>query len=462
MKKKILSFCLLVSLLLTACGGDPGSGNDIAESTDTEDVAAEPAETEDELSARLKVDDGMGEADFGGYSFRIIADTNASGVNYRYCTAEEETGEVVMDAVFRRNSDIAERFNCSIELVYTEEAGSVMNHAVKAVTAGDDAFDLYHSHVIQAANAAINNIFLNWYDMPKVDLSKPWWAQTIIDTLTYKNQLYLAVGDFAISSIGQTWCTFYNSTLGADYGLGSYFDTVNEGKWTFDFIVSQAKDAYSDVNGNGEADNDDQFGYLTQHQSSINAFLWAFDNPILMKEGDNMEFVYHTEKLSGIIEKLVNTFHHGDAGMRTDVKYVSPYNGSTHNYNVDMFSEGKAVFTHGVISQSLDYFRDMEDNYSILPYPKWDEQQNEYHTMADGSHAVMAVPKTIVGDAQNMAGTIIEVLNAESWKHVVPAYYDTALKFKGTRDAESIAMLDLIVEIRVFDRGYIYSSGMGP
>ena len=244
--------------------------------------------------------------------------------------------------------------------------------------------------------------------------------------------------------------------------MGSYFDTVNEGKWTFDFIVSQAKDAYSDVNGNGEADNDDQFGYLTQHQSSINAFLWAFDNPILMKEGDNMEFVYHTEKLSGIIEKLVNTFHHGDAGMRTDVKYVSPYNGSTHNYNVDMFSEGKAVFTHGVISQSLDYFRDMEDNYSILPYPKWDEQQTEYHTMADGSHAVMAVPKTIVGDAQNMAGTIIEVLNAESWKHVVPAYYDTALKFKGTRDAESIAMLDLIVESRVFDMGYIYSSGMGP
>ena len=55
-----------------------------------------------------------------------------------------------------------------------------------------------------------------------------------------------------------------------------------------------------------------------------------------------------------------------------------------------------------------------------------------------------------------------EVLNAESWKHVVPAYYDTALKFKGTRDAESIAMLDLIVDSRVFDMGYIYSSGMGP
>ena len=39
---------------------------------------------------------------------------------------------------------------------------------------------------------------------------------------------------------------------------------------------------------------------------------------------------------------------------------------------------------------------------------------------------------------------------------MVPAYYDVALKFKGTRDERSIEMLDAIVQSRVFDFGYVY------
>lgn len=456
--KKTLTLFLIAALLLSSCGDTSETTGD----TTASDTTTVTPSADDELSKRALVDDGLGSPDLGGYEFRIIADTNASGVNWRYVDAEEMTGDIVMDAVYKRNSDIEQRFNCEISLLHTDNAADLRTWVQTAVTAGDDAFDLYHSHVIQAGIAAVSNIFVNWCDMPNVDLTKPWWSQTITETLTYKDQLYLAVGDFALSSIGQTWCTFYNGTLGADYGMGSYFDTVNEGKWTFDFMLNLAKDAYKDLNGNGEMDNDDQYGYLTQHQSSINAFLWAFDNPILMKDGDEMEFVYNTEKLADITEKLITSFRHGDVGIRTDVTYVSPKNGSNHNYNVDMFSESKAVFTHGVISQSLDYFREMEDNYSILPYPKWDAEQAEYHTMSDGSHAIMAVPVTVPMDKREAVGTVIEALNAESWKHVVPAYYDTALKVKGTRDDESIAMLDMIVNSRVFDMGYIYSGGIGP
>ena len=58
-------------------------------------------------------------------------------------------------------------------------------------------------------------------------------------------------------------------------------------------------------------------------------------------------------------------------------------------------------------------------------------------------------------------GVIAEALNAESWKRVVPAYYDISLKYKGARDEQSVAMLDLIVEGRIFDFGYVYG-GTSP
>jgi len=79
--------------------------------------------------------------------------------------------------------------------------------------------------------------------------------------------------------------------------------------------------------------------------------------------------------------------------------------------------------------------------------------------MVDGSHQVMAVPITVSNT--ELIGVITEALCAESYKKVVPAYYDVALKFKGTRDEESIAMLDMIVNSRVFDFGYVYDAWSG-
>lgn len=101
----------------------------------------------------------------------------------------------------------------------------------------------------------------------------------------------------------------------------------------------------------------------------------------------------------------------------------------------------------------------MENDYGILPYPKWDEAQTEYYTMVDGSHDILAVPIT----ATNLerTGIITEALSAESYKRVIPAYYETALKTKYARDDESVQMLDMIANSRVFDIGYVYDGWSG-
>ena len=67
----------------------------------------------------------------------------------------------------------------------------------------------------------------------------------------------------------------------------------------------------------------------------------------------------------------------------------------------------------------------MEDDYSILPYPKWDEAQENYYTMVDGGHQIQAVPLT----TKNLerAGTILEALNAESYQGL-PEVLDELIK----------------------------------
>ena len=79
--------------------------------------------------------------------------------------------------------------------------------------------------------------------------------------------------------------------------------------------------------------------------------------------------------------------------------------------------------------------------------------------MSDGAHGAMMVPVT-VPDAENVS-IIVEALNAETYKQVVPAYYETSLKTKAARDVESAEMFDLLMESRVFDFGYMYNDALG-
>jgi hypothetical protein len=103
--------------------------------------------------------------------------------------------------------------------------------------------------------------------------------------------------------------------------------------------------------------------------------------------------------------------------------------------------------------------RAMEEDFGIVPYPKFDEAQQTYYTMTDGASAMMAIPTTIKNPER--AGKITAALNAESWKRVIPQYYDVALKVKFTRDDESAQVLDMIMDGRTFDFGYIYDNWQG-
>ena len=63
-------------------------------------------------------------------------------------------------------------------------------------------------------------------------------------------------------------------------------------------------------------------------------------------------------------------------------------------------------------------------------------------------------------DDPEFVGIITEALAAESYKSVVPAYYDVVLKTKASRDEDSAEMIDLIRDTIIIDFGYIHSTAL--
>ena len=262
--------------------------------------------------------------------------------------------------------------------------------------------------------------------------------------------MFLGVSDLAISATENTYCMFYDKVKAENYNIGNIYDLVNSKKWTIDQLIGMVKDIYEDLDGSGKPDDNDFYGFVSNCYSNSNTYLWAFNQPVVQITPDlEVDITYNSEKTIAIVDKIRQLYYGTDASRI----YADHFKGYEH------FSRGGALFVNGFIGHSVSYYRDFENDYGIIPYPMWDEKQEAYYTMADGNFSVIAIPVTSA--KTDMVGAITHAMGAYSWKNVIPNYYDIALKVKGARDEESIAILDMILDGRVIDFAYIYDAWKG-
>ena len=445
MKLKQITALLLASLLLASCAS---AGTSEVETTGAATDAETTINTAEltEMEKRALMEDDLPEKDFGGKDFRI---STKRGTMYEI-DEEEETGDIIEDALYARNRRIEERFNIKIVPVITEagDGNTHVNEVRQSIMAADDAFDLSATYVFTTGPLVTDGCFLNWLNMPYNDLSKPWWIGGVNDKFRVGDAIYAATGDMCVSTLKLTYGVFYNRTRGADYDLNeTIYDTIREGKWTIDKFIEMTRDVYVDVNGDGERSNTDFYGFTAEKATNLDVYTFAFDIPLVKNNEDGVpELAINTPKTIEAVEK-VNKLYWDGVGSYIPDDYMEP---------IHMFRNGNALFTTTYLTNAFSTFRDMTDDYSILPYPKWDEAQEKYMTGAMDNYSVLGVPVT-VSDLE-MVSIITESLNIESYKTLFPTYYEQALQSKYARDAESIEMIDILMAGRNFDFCTLFSS----
>jgi hypothetical protein len=103
--------------------------------------------------------------------------------------------------------------------------------------------------------------------------------------------------------------------------------------------------------------------------------------------------------------------------------------------------------------------RQSEVEFGILPFPKYDEDQENYLSHSYDGLSSFGVP--LCAYDPEMCGMILEALCAESSYSVIPKYYDVVLQGRLARDEESKEVLDTIRENLYFDFGFVYSGAIG-
>ncbi|MGN1128743.1 MAG: hypothetical protein ACI4T6_07295, partial [Candidatus Flemingiibacterium sp.] len=259
---------------------------------------------------------------------------------------------------------------------------------------------------------------------------------------------YFAIGDFNLSALDFTHVMLFNKGMAKDYQVENLYDTVRQGKWTYDKFAEVAKLAVSDLDGNTEMNELDQYGYTSLVKQVMPSF-WIASGAVTITKDTDGTLVYTAptnEKLIEVFQKIYDITW-SDNIWHQNVENFAP---ATSDAELKIFKQGQAMFTNASCFQITNMMRDSETEFGILPYPKYEESQEKYYSRIEGAE-LFGIPKT--NDDLEMTGVILEALACASHNDVIPAYYDVALKVKYTRDEESAEMLDIVFENRVFDFG---------
>ncbi len=437
MKRSFKVICLLLAAgtLFSSCGSTPAS---------TGETEAPESDVSTETTRLESIPEGL---DFGGAELMIYTDKDLPVGDY----FAEQTGDIVDDALYARNTAVEERLN--VKLNFFESPGSYDNREIfqsgvrTSVLAGDGAYDIVAGYSLSTAALSVGGFLTNLLDTKYLDFSYPWWSDSLIDCLSIQDRLYFASGDISTNTLGNSFAILFNKKLMADYHLEAPYALVDSGKWTLDAFFDMAKDIYTDLNANDRKDKDDFFGVAACYTSFDNLYYSCGLN-IVDRQPDGSLVIsddWGSEKTVELVGKLCDFFHVGNSAYNDEEAVAKT-----------IFHDGRAVFALANINLACTTLRDVDFDYGILPTPKWDEAQEDYCNVAAFTGAMYCIP-TDAKDA-DLSSAVMEAMAMESYYTLAPAFFETAMKVKYTSDDDTARMFDIIKGTIMYDFGRMFQN----
>lgn len=440
--KKLIVILLLLAMsvsLFASCNKQKGDGNDSDSASSVEDAPLPEANP-----------------DWEGKEFNIIY---RDSYDYEWVFEESVAGDAINDAIFKRNSAVEDRYGITINPISTPNVSfesDFLQPIQSAISSGDDVYQLAAGMEYRLASNSAYGDFLDWYQIPNLDLEAAWWDGNFAETASYNDSTYIMTGSLSLSHLYSSSCVFFNQNIvnsGIQNGSSEIYQKVWDGEWTLDVFYEYIQQFTKD-NGDDIWDEKDVYGYATDVNTGVDSFIFCCEIPLTQRGDDGkITLLAPSDKLINLTNQLntiINTSGH------TYVQEVGNSLGMDHH--IGMMITGNAAFTTSYLRKARE-LRDSDITYGILPYPKWDASQKQYHSITMDFSTAFAVPNS-VKDTEYV-GAVLEAMAYYSYTHVRNALYDTVLKYRDTKDADSSKCIDIILENPMYDFAYIYAFQWG-
>lgn len=434
--KRVFSalFALLLTLSALSACGSAGTAP-AANAADGQTEAAAETTTEEEVKVPTNseiVKERYDGSDFGGYAVRVAS---ISPGEFPYRTSddfnevlyEKETGDVLNDSYYRRNAMTEDALNVVITPVWCGDGGKTQTAIQKSVLAGNDDYDLTVCRFDYQMNLASQRLYYDLRTLSPMDVEDPWWNALMVKNATLYGKLTTIAGDLNTQDDYGVDLMLYNQRLAAAYALPDLYQAARDGQWTLEMMNTCAETAVSDLNGDGVMKvEDDQFGVANNSSMCIH-LIFSFGEKITQHTEDGGLTINYSEHLVNVTEDIYN-FVAVSGNMLLDPNTFTT------------FQDNRVLFQMECTSV-LPRLRAMEDDFGILPCPKYNEEQDDYTAyVSNGTSTSISIPVTVTDVARSAA--VLDTLGGYGTETVRASFDEYMMRAKFVRDEESVEMLD--------------------
>ncbi|MBO5258592.1 MAG: hypothetical protein J6C42_13910 [Clostridia bacterium] len=446
--KRITSLLLILAMLasMTACG------EQAAENTQDEvtPAAAETPETQPEETEPERIKPDIPDTTYDGQKFRFLSRevTDAIVRYYSEISASEMNGEIMNDAIFERTERMETTYDIDI---VDETAGDVSATYSNSYLAGEQNWDVVIPGFSAALGLAQNGYNADWKQIEHLDLEKPWWDKSAAKSMEIGGSVYSVIGSMNTWTDSHTYAIVFNKEMAVDFEVNPY-EMVRGNTWTLDNFSAILEKIGHDLDGNGELDHNDRYGAVGEN-FNFPLFVLASDVLLVTPDEEGYPTLNITEKFYTVADKVCSILC-SSSYMRAETlrDKVDDIWGTGLRGN---FRAGNSLFYVGGIEQLL-IFRDLDTDIGLLPMPKYEEaQENYHHSFSTYWASIMVIPRN--SSTTDFTGHMLEAMNADSYYTTSVAYYDVVLAGKAMRDKDSCEMLDIIRASRTIDPELAYN-----
>lgn len=390
---------------------------------------------------------GYEDIDFGGRTFVICGGIETTDVMNTDQEIYSDETDAIHTAVRERNLLVERLYNCNIELLAVETPGAT---ASADVTGNQHTIDIYSAMYLSAGAYTGDQIY-NLYNLG-INFENPWWDQNFVDTFTFDVNgtpaMYSAIGDFSLTANDSIYVLFYNKDVYESSPVCNKYDIyqlVRDMKWTMDIFMEMAKDVKRDANGDSTYNytDGDILGWIrTGHATHA---LHVASN---MRIVDNVDgkFVFspsaEVTAWSTVIDQAINVWN-AEGNQTISYSDIAP-----------TIVADQTLFASEILG-AAERCKDDDVSLALVPYPLYNENQLAYANYVDNHKCDYMIPIS-VPDPENVA-TFFELYTCHSRYTVRKAFIET-FKVEYFCDEESGEMLDLILDNRTYDPGYLWWS----
>lgn len=396
-------------------------------------------------NVKEELSDNLPDMNLDGWTLNILSHHDVISDESTIYT-EELNGEVINDAIYKRNSSVEERFNFVMTLTPGNGWANDYTMLKNSVLSGSGDFNMcFLLPYASGGNIVLDGYLYNMLAVDYLNFDQPWWHSNVNDMFTFHNYLPFVSSDYLLSSYQYANILIFNKTMAENYGTESIYDCVRAGTWTLDKFKDIISVYSNDLNGDTVYNVNDMYGFATNF--GYHAITWGYAvGEMGVQLSDNgITLGYQTERFYDLAQWLYEILY--NSNLTYEIGW---------DKECDITWDENRVFIEAMWLADLEKYRNSNSEYGIIPYPKYDENQTLYHTYVDARSGAVAIPVDAKSDSIPNVGLILEALSCASYKDIIPTYLESITHSKYSRDTDSIEMLDYISKGRVWDIGYTF------